>query len=100
MKTLRFLVLLFILGMQALLQPAPAVSGDILYIGDNADNTIKRFDARTGDFISNTKANSDPKGVFVQSGSGGLTGHKGSLWSATTSWSSIRMSICRSPVRS
>jgi WD40 repeat protein len=79
MKTLRFLVLLFILGMQALLQPAPAVSGDILYIGDNADNTIKRFDARTGEFISNTKANSDPKGVFAQSGSGGLTGSQGIL---------------------
>ena len=79
MKTLRFLVLLFILGMQALLQPAPAVSGDILYIADNADNTIKRFDARTGDFILNTKSNSDPTGVFVQSGSGGLTGSQGIL---------------------
>ena len=79
MKQSRFCLLLFTLGMQFLLQPAPAVSGDILYIADNADNTIKRFDARTGDFIFNTKSNSDPTGVFVQSGSGGLTGAQGIL---------------------
>ena len=70
---------LFLLGMRALLQPAPAMSRDILYIADNADNTVKRFDASTGDFISNTNANSDPKGVFVQSGSGGLAGSQGIL---------------------
>src|ERR1700694_2039218 len=35
---------------------------DSLYIGDIADNTVKRFDAKTGAYL----------GTFVASGSGGL----------------------------
>jgi DNA-binding beta-propeller fold protein YncE len=47
-----------------------AESPDILYIGDWADNSIKRFDAKTGDFL----------GTFVSSGSGGLNTPNGLLF--------------------
>jgi DNA-binding beta-propeller fold protein YncE len=41
--------------------------GETLYIGDDGDDTVKRFDAKTGAF----------KGTFVTSGSGGLSGPRG-----------------------
>jgi hypothetical protein len=44
---------------------------DILYIGDTADNTIKRFDAGTGSFLDSQA------GAFVLPGSGGLRGPRG-----------------------
>lgn len=43
---------------------------EFLYIGDGLDNTIKRFDALTGEFL----------GEFVTSGSGGLNGPRGILF--------------------
>jgi DNA-binding beta-propeller fold protein YncE len=43
---------------------------DSLYIGDAGDDTVKRYDAATGAFIS----------VFVASGSGGLHGPRGILF--------------------
>ena len=43
---------------------------DSLYIGDQSDDTVKRFDAVTGRFI----------GTFVTSGSGGLHGPQGLIF--------------------
>jgi outer membrane protein assembly factor BamB len=43
---------------------------DFLYVGDGFDNTVKRFDAVTGQYL----------GVFVTSGSGGLNGPRGLLF--------------------
>jgi hypothetical protein len=43
---------------------------DILYIGDVNDNTVKSFDANSGNFIV----------TFVSSGSGGLNGPRGILF--------------------
>ncbi|MDZ5473661.1 NHL repeat-containing protein [Bacillus sp. 31A1R] len=43
---------------------------EFLYIGDGSDNTVKRFDARTGQYF----------GSFVPSGSGGLNGPRGILF--------------------
>jgi DNA-binding beta-propeller fold protein YncE len=53
---------------------APAVAGNAerqaLFIGDVADNTVKRFDAATGQFLGN----------FVAPGSGGLNGPMGLIF--------------------
>ncbi|HSU31728.1 MAG TPA: hypothetical protein VLJ11_10880 [Bryobacteraceae bacterium] len=46
-------------------------STDILYVGDTADNTIKRFNAGTGSFLDSQA------GAFVLPGSGGLRGPRG-----------------------
>jgi hypothetical protein len=46
------------------------VYSDTLYIGDVADDSIKRFDAETGEYL----------GVFVASGSGGLFGPRGIIF--------------------
>ncbi len=43
---------------------------DTLYIGDVGDDTVKTFDAKTGDFL----------GDFVTSGSGGLSGPMGLIF--------------------
>src|SRR5215831_19883400 len=43
---------------------------DSLYIGDGADDTVKRFDAQTGAYL----------GAFVTSGSGGLRGPRGLIF--------------------
>jgi DNA-binding beta-propeller fold protein YncE len=43
---------------------------DSLYIGDGGDNTVKRFDAKTGAYL----------GPFVASGSGGLQGPRGLIF--------------------
>jgi outer membrane protein assembly factor BamB len=50
---------------------APLVHADSLYIGDGADDSVKRFDARTGNFLGN----------FVAPGSGGLEGPRGIIFS-------------------
>ncbi len=50
---------------------AQAVAADSLYIGDNGDNSVKRFDAATGVFQSN----------FVAPGSNGLLGPRGVIFS-------------------
>ncbi len=46
-------------------------SDPLLYIGDVGDDTVKAFDGKTGDFI----------GDFVTSGSGGLSGPMGLIFS-------------------
>lgn len=53
-------------GLFALLG-SPAHAADSLYIGDDSDYTVKRFDAETGTFL----------GTFVSSGSGGVNGLRG-----------------------
>jgi hypothetical protein len=57
------------LGLFALLG-SPAHAADSLYIGDDSDYTVKRFDAETGAFLSS----------FVSSGSGGVNGLRGLLF--------------------
>ena len=49
---------------------APHGKGDSLYIGDAGDNTVKRFNAETGEYL----------GAFVTEGSGGLDGPKGLIF--------------------
>jgi hypothetical protein len=60
----------------AVLVPASSMraqngSGDVLYIGDGGDNTIKRFDAANGTFLD------AQAGSFVLPGSAGLRGPRG-----------------------
>lgn len=57
-----------------------AVAQDILYIGDVADNTVKRFDAETGQFLDADDNPDNNPDAFVRSGSGGLTGPMGLLF--------------------
>ena len=64
---LRLLVATLIL---AGLYGAGSARADSLYIGDGADNTVKRFDAQTGAYL----------GAFVTSGSGGLRGPRGLIF--------------------
>src|SRR4051812_35796617 len=45
--------------------------GDVLYIGDGSDNTVKRFNAVNGTFLDSQA------GSFVLPGSGGLRGPRG-----------------------
>ena len=52
-----------------------AADSDILYVGDGANNTIRRFNANTGLKISG----GSNSGVFKKSGSGGLAGPMGLL---------------------
>ena len=47
-------------------------AADVLYVGDNSDNTVKRFNANTGAAIDS--------GIFVTSGSGGLNGVRGLIF--------------------
>jgi hypothetical protein len=53
-------------GTNALTAPRLA-SADSLYIGDNSDNSVKQFDAKTGAYL----------GTLVAPGSGGLAGPRG-----------------------
>jgi outer membrane protein assembly factor BamB len=48
----------------------PASADDFLYIGDGADDSVKRFDASTGNYLGN----------FVAPGSGGLEGPRGIIF--------------------
>jgi len=57
------------LGLFVLLGP-PAYAADSLYIGDDSDYTVKRFDAETGALL----------GTFVSAGSGGVNGLRGLLF--------------------
>jgi hypothetical protein len=57
--------------MEALEERAvPSQASDILYVGDNSDNTVKSFSATTGAYL----------GTFVTSGSGGLSGPRGLIF--------------------
>ena len=49
---------------------APASHADSLYIGDQTDNTVKRFDADTGEFL----------GEFIKKGHGPLKGPRGLIF--------------------
>jgi DNA-binding beta-propeller fold protein YncE len=49
---------------------APASADDFLYIGDGGDDTVKRFNARTGAYL----------GEFVTQGSGALNGPRGLIF--------------------
>jgi len=49
---------------------APGNPQDFMYVGDGSDNTVKRFDAATGAFL----------GTTVASGSGGLNGPRGMIF--------------------
>lgn len=51
----------------------PALSADFLYIGDRADNTVKQFDAATGQYI----------GAFVKHSRAGLHGPGGLVLDAS-----------------
>jgi hypothetical protein len=61
-----FVIALGLLG----LFRSPARAADSLYIGDDSDYTVKRFDAETGTFL----------GTFVAAGSGGVNGLRGMLF--------------------
>jgi outer membrane protein assembly factor BamB len=69
---LRLLISLFLLGGAVVLGViAPPARADSLYIGDGSDNSVKRFDASTGNFLGN----------FVDpSSSEGLSGPRGLIF--------------------
>jgi hypothetical protein len=68
---LAFCFLLSITATASVAIPSITDTGkDSLYIGDQGDNTVKQFDAKSGNFIDN----------FVSSGSGGLDGPNGILF--------------------
>jgi DNA-binding beta-propeller fold protein YncE len=46
------------------------LAGDVLYIGDAADDSVKGFDAHTGEYL----------GTFVAAGAGGLHGPRGMIF--------------------
>ncbi|WP_178119042.1 hypothetical protein [Pseudomonas akapageensis] len=54
-----------------------ALSADVLYIGDAADKTVKRFDAVSGVFLDGDLDPSNNPDAFVRSKSGGLDGPRG-----------------------
>lgn len=64
------LAVCFLMSITAVAVSAADKGKDFLYIGDRADDTVKQFDANSGNFISN----------FVSSGSGGLHGPGGILF--------------------
>lgn len=68
MKTALILVALL---MASLVLPVSAHDeADSLYIGDGGDDSVKRFNAKTGEYL----------GVFVSPGSGGLLGPRGLIF--------------------
>jgi len=71
MKVSRFLVTA--LALFGALAPEAARSADVLYIGDEGDNTIKRFDADKGTFLGVSDGPSlsglaGPRGLVVDGG--------------------------------
>ncbi len=74
------LVLCSAFALTAVLGTRTALSADVLYIGDAADNTVKRFDAETGDFLDADADPSNDPDAFVRSGVGGLAGPRGLLF--------------------
>lgn len=71
MENIRKLVLLvMLLAIIPIASIGTAIAADSLYIGDGSDDTIRQFDADTGNFIGN----------FVSSASGGLRGPRGILF--------------------
>lgn len=70
LKLLITMALLMLTVSISFITPASA-DNDILYIGDGGDDSVKRFDARTGNYLGN----------FVTPGSGGLEGPRGMIFS-------------------
>src|SRR5438094_8779234 len=72
MNITRYLRILFAFAILILagLFPTGIALADSLYIGDGADDTVKRFDAETGAYL----------GTFVAPGSGGLDGPRGLIF--------------------
>lgn len=80
-NTPRYLRVLFMaLALMEVLVMRTAFSADILYIGDAADDTVKRFDTDTRQFLDADADLSNDPDAFVRSGSGGLTGPRGILF--------------------
>jgi DNA-binding beta-propeller fold protein YncE len=76
MKAPRFFpILVTALALFGALAPQAARSADVLYIGDEGDNTIKRFAANTGKFLGVSQGPSisglaGPRGLVVDGGLG------------------------------
>src|SRR5262244_1176462 len=70
MIIIRYLQILFAILILSGLLPTGIALADSLYIGDGGDNTVKRFDARTGAF----------EVQFVQSTNPNLTGPRGLIF--------------------
>ncbi|WP_410481411.1 hypothetical protein ACJ70E_03705 [Pseudomonas plecoglossicida] len=77
-SVVRTLLLLFcsVLTLSGVLA-LPKVYADILYFGDAADKTIKRFDASSGAFLDGDLDPSNNPDAFVRAKSGGLAGPRG-----------------------
>lgn len=71
------LVLCSVLALAGALSIRSAFSADVLYIGDAADKTVKRFDAVSGAFLDGDLDPSNNPDAFVRSKSGGLVGPRG-----------------------
>jgi DNA-binding beta-propeller fold protein YncE len=84
MKTaLMLLHLLFAFAVASLLLPVSAAEADFLYVGDGADNTVKRFDTATAKDL----------GKFVTDGSGGLHGPRGLIFTRGRSFTPIQLYV-------
>jgi DNA-binding beta-propeller fold protein YncE len=71
-SALILLHLLFAFAVASLPLPVSAAEADSLYIGDGADNTVKRFDAGTGAF----------QGEFVKKGNSPIKGPRGLIFNS------------------
>jgi sugar lactone lactonase YvrE len=71
------LVLCSLLALAGALGIRSAFSADVLYIGDAADKTVKRFDAVSGAFLDGDLDPSNNPDAFVRSKNGGLAGPRG-----------------------
>ncbi len=69
-RTIRFLVGIILLALAASFSFIFPANADSLYVGDGGDDTVKRFDARTGAYL----------GEFVLPGSGGINGPRGMIF--------------------
>jgi len=71
------LVLCSLLALAGSLGIPSALSADVLYIGDAADKTVKRFDAVSGAFLDGDLDPTNNPDAFVRAKSGGLSGPRG-----------------------
>lgn len=63
-------------------------TADSLYIGDVSDDTVKRFDANTGDF----------QGIFVTPKSGGLSGPRGLIFASRNTLDVVSQNVNLDPL--
>ncbi|MGH8387021.1 MAG: hypothetical protein ACRESJ_16255 [Pseudomonas sp.] len=71
------LVFFSVLTLAGVLGARSAFSADVLYIGDAADKTVKRFDAVSGAFLDGDLNPTNNPDAFVRAKSGGLAGPRG-----------------------